>query len=320
MIMKKLLIFLLFTSFVCVADMPPVTVAIFDFTTPYKARLRNDIGVVGSLLTANLSSNPQFTIVDRSELGKVLKEQALGLSGVITPETAAKVGRLTGANILVTGQVLALDDDLQEYDPIQGKGAVLVVASVIGAETGRTYALQEQGSRANLVRMANDLSSKISETITNQYTNLVANANEPDRSQRLAQLINSLQGKPHPAVSIKIDEQFLNAKWPGTTVRTELGMLLKEAGFDVVDENSDKSPDVLITGDAVSSINGQDGGLFSAGATVDIKAQTRLTGKILAIDRQDANGVDDNRSSAARKALEDAADDLAERLIPVLTQ
>ena len=300
------------------ADAPSVSVAIFDFTTPLKIRLRNDVDVVGSLLTASLSSNPQFVLVDRQQLSKVLREQALGLSGEITPETAAKVGRLVGAKILVTGQILALDDDVQQYD-FNGKGDVLIVANVIGTETGRVFVEQEHGSRANLMKMADDLSEKISATLTNQYASLVAGTNVPDESQRLARIINSL-GKSRPAVSIKINEQFLNAKRPFQTVETELGMVFKEAGFDVVDENSDKRPDVLITGDAISSINGQDGGLFSAGATVNIKAQERLTGKILTIDRQDANGIDLNRSTASRKALEQAADELAERLLPLLAQ
>ena len=67
-----------------------ITVAVFDFGSPYKVRLRNDIGLVSSVLTANLSSNPQLTVVDRAELNKVLKEQGFGLSGNISPETAAK--------------------------------------------------------------------------------------------------------------------------------------------------------------------------------------------------------------------------------------
>ena len=95
------LTFIFIASAVVAADaIPPVSVAVFDFTTPYKVRLRNDIGVVTSLLTANFSSNPQFTLVDRAELNKILKEQAFGLSGDISPETAAKIGR-TGFTVMV---------------------------------------------------------------------------------------------------------------------------------------------------------------------------------------------------------------------------
>ena len=195
------------------ADTPPISIAVFNFTTPYTARLRNDVGVVDSLLTVNLSSNPQFTLVDRAQLDKILKEQAFGLSGNISPETAAKIGKLVGAKVLVTGQIFSMDDDVTKYDQPNGQGEILIAASVIGTETGRIFAQREQGSRENLVKMADDLSAKISETVTNQNTNFVA-AKSISTSERFAEIINSIQGKPHPAVSIQINEQILRMARP----------------------------------------------------------------------------------------------------------
>src|SRR6266487_703055 len=77
----------------------PLTVAVFDFDSVYKVKLH----LISDLVTANLSAEPQLVIVDRAALAKILREQALGLSGNISPEAAAKVGQLTGAKILVTG-------------------------------------------------------------------------------------------------------------------------------------------------------------------------------------------------------------------------
>jgi hypothetical protein len=305
---------------VLAADMPPVSVAVFDFTTPYKARLRNDIGVIGSLLTADLSTNPQFTLVDRAQLDKILKEQAFGLSGDISPETAAKIGKLVGAKVLVTGQIFSMDDDVAKYDQPNGQGEILIVVNVIGTETGRIFAQREHGLRENLVKMSDELSAKISETITNQYTNLVAAASV-STSNSLAEIINSIQGKPHPAVSVQIDEQILRMAKPGQTAQTELGAVFQQAGFEVVDEKSDKRPNILITGTATTAVNGKgNDGLISASANLNVKAQDRMTGKILLIDRQDSTAVDLNRQTAAKKALADAADKLAERLLPVLAQ
>ncbi|HUA38307.1 MAG TPA: CsgG/HfaB family protein [Candidatus Sulfopaludibacter sp.] len=306
---------------VIAADTPPVSVAIFDFQSPYRVRLRNDIGLVSSLLTANLSSNPRLTLVDRAELNKVLKEQAFGLSGEITPETAAKIGQLIGAKILVTGQIFNVGDTVGTDIGKEGaQSEILIVANVIGAETGRIFAQREQGARENLVKMADDLSAKISETVSNQYTNLVA-AKAVSTTQQIQDIIGKLPAKPRPAVSIQIAEQFLNMKKAGQTSPTELGAIFKEAGFEVVDENSDKRPDIVITGTATSSVNGKGHDkLISSSATLNIKAQDRLTGKILFLDRQDSTAVDLNRQMSAKKALQDAADKLAARLIPVLAQ
>ncbi len=311
---------LLIGAAVLAADPPPISVAVMDFSTPYRGRLRNNVGVVGSLVTANLSSNPQFTVVDRAELNKVLKEQALGLGGDISPATAAKIGGLVGAKVLVTGQVFNIDDDVAKSGQPDGQRVVLIVSSVIATETGRTYALREQGELDSLVKMADDLSAKISVTITNQYANFVA-AGTVSTTNRLAAIISELPAKPRPVVSIQIDEQFLRSKKPGQTVQTELGAVFQKAGFEVVDANSDKRPDIVITGTASSSILGRGAdGLLSASASLSVKAQDRLTGKILVIDLQNSTGVDLNRQMATKKALQDAADSLMERLLPALAK
>src|SRR5271169_5432148 len=78
-----------------------LTVAVFDFESRDEAV--RDLGPkVAALLNANLSAEPQIITVERAELVKILGEQELGLSGTVSPDTAAKVGHLTGAKVLVT--------------------------------------------------------------------------------------------------------------------------------------------------------------------------------------------------------------------------
>ncbi len=59
-----------------------------------------------SRLEGALLRTERFTIVDRISLDKVAAEQALGLSGMIDPEKAAKVGQMRGAQGIVYGSVL----------------------------------------------------------------------------------------------------------------------------------------------------------------------------------------------------------------------
>src|SRR3989454_11347326 len=83
------------------ADVLPV--AVFDFES--KDEAIRDLGPkVATLVNAQLSADPRLITVERAELEKLLGEQELGLSGTIAPETAAKVGHLTGAKVLVTGR------------------------------------------------------------------------------------------------------------------------------------------------------------------------------------------------------------------------
>ena len=49
--------------------------------------------------------NAGFTIVDRSDLDRIRREQNLQMSGEVDDETAVSIGKFIGANIIVTGRV-----------------------------------------------------------------------------------------------------------------------------------------------------------------------------------------------------------------------
>lgn len=61
-------------------------------------------GVADMLVTALVKSN-KFSVLERQELEKVLAEQRLGESGLVTTETAPKLGKLLGVELLVVGSV-----------------------------------------------------------------------------------------------------------------------------------------------------------------------------------------------------------------------
>src|SRR5436189_2078822 len=139
-----------------------LTVAIFGFES--KDEAVRDLGPkVAALLNANLSAEPQIITVERAELEKVLGEQELGLSGTVSPDTAAKVGHLTGAKILVTGRVFKADKE------------TIVVAKIIGTETSRVYGEIVKGAPASSITdLSSELSKKIAATITEKGDTLVA--------------------------------------------------------------------------------------------------------------------------------------------------
>ena len=61
-------------------------------------------GIAEMLVTA-LGETKKYTMIERSKLDAVLEEQKLGASGAVTAQTAAKIGRLLGAQYIVTGAV-----------------------------------------------------------------------------------------------------------------------------------------------------------------------------------------------------------------------
>ena len=64
-------------------------------------------GVADMLATA-LVKTKKFSVIERKEIEKVMEEQKLGLSGMVTPETAPAVGKLLGVDLLVIGSVSEL--------------------------------------------------------------------------------------------------------------------------------------------------------------------------------------------------------------------
>jgi len=280
------------------------TVAVFNFES--KDEAVRDLGPkVAELINVNLSADPQIITVERADLEKVLGEQELGLSGTIDQNSAAKVGQLTGAKVLVTGRVFKADNQ------------TLIVAKIIGTETSRVYGEMVQGgSSATLVDLSASLAKKIAADVSGKGDTLVAQVET--REERVAKLKKALNGKTLPVISVKISEQHYGPHIIDPAAETELALILQQCGFTLADDKSTNKPAVEISGEAFSAYGMRKGNLVSCKSRIEIKARDIATGNILAVDRQTSVGVDVAEQTAAKTALENAADLLAGRLIPKL--
>ena len=312
--MKNSYLFLLLTTFLMTsllpaAEMPmpaPVSVAVLDFESKEES-VRDFGSKVATLLNAYLSAENGLVLVERSEIEKALGEQELGLSGTVSSETAAKVGHLTGAKVLITGKVFKADRDL------------MLVAKVIGTETSRVYGELVKGpASSSLDSLASQLATKVASAITSKVDTLVARI--PSREDRVETIKKQLGEAKLPTVAIRIPEQHFGSPVVDPAAQTELGLLLQQCGFTLVDEKSDRKPDVEISGEAFSAFGLRRGNLISCKARVELKAQSRADGKIVAVDRETSVAVDITEQTAAKTALQNAAAELASRLAPKLAK
>ncbi len=290
----------------------PPTVAVYDFTAAGESA--NDMGAphdvgpsVTALVTADLATESNLVLVERQELSKALNEQAFGISGMVSSVAAAKIGEITGAKILVAGQVIKTGQD----------GHLVIIAYIIGTETGRLFAAQVEGGPDNLEQLSSDLSDKIAHTISTQATNLLAPAQE-SHDERVERIVKSVKGKNRPAVSVTIF--WPNYKGHCSFDEGEFGAILLKAGFTVVDDKSDRKPDIEITGVDQGSAGPRRGDLFSFNTVIDLKIQERRTGNILDFDHQEATATEASMANAGRSAQVNAVDALAERVLPLLAQ
>jgi hypothetical protein len=283
-----------------------LTVAVFDFES--KDESVSGLGPkVATLVNANLSAEPQIITVERADLEKVLGEQELGLSGTVDPNSAAKIGQLTGAKVLVTGRVFKADNQ------------TIIVAKVIGTETSRVYGEMVQGgSSATLVDLSSGLAKKIAADVSGKSDTLVARVET--REERITKLKKALDGKKLPVVSVKINERHYGPHIIDPAAETELSLILQQCGFTLADSNSTNKPAIEISGEAFSAYGMQKGNLISCKSRVEIKARDLETGNILVVDRQTSVGVDIAEQTAAKTALQNATDILADRMIPKLVR
>jgi len=61
---------------------------------------------IADMLVVELVKNKAYQVVERKKLQSVLNEQGRGLTGIIDPKTAAKVGKVLGLDYLVVGKIV----------------------------------------------------------------------------------------------------------------------------------------------------------------------------------------------------------------------
>jgi len=88
-------------------------IAVLDFDGTQGKKIASYIE--SEISKVRINQKPYFNLISRSHLDKVLKEQALHMTGAINPKTASKVGGILGAGAVITGSVNAYDSEDRQY-------------------------------------------------------------------------------------------------------------------------------------------------------------------------------------------------------------
>ncbi len=104
------------------------------------------------MLVAEFARNPSLVVVQRERLEEVFREQAFQLSGRVADESTVRVGRMTGATVLVSGSVSHVDGQVRIDAQLMGveQGIILGTASAQGpasdvSSTARTLVAKVVG-------------------------------------------------------------------------------------------------------------------------------------------------------------------------------
>ena len=104
-------------------------------------------------LTTQLVNSGRFTVIERAQLAAIMAEQNLGASGRVTADSAAKIGKLLGAQLLLTGSITQFSIERTSAG-FRGIGGSISNAEskmdirLVNTETGEVMAVAEgQGNK-----------------------------------------------------------------------------------------------------------------------------------------------------------------------------
>lgn len=305
----------------------PVSVAVLDFDTSRAKGLGDEGGeMLATLLSARLSAVEGVRLVERTTLQRALEEQALGLAGMVERQSAAQVGRLIGAQVLVTGRAFTISNKL------------LVTARLIGTETGHLHAVVKEGrGGGEITTLMEGLAKEIGRVLSERRAEFVPVVEEAEDVTRLA---HALSGMTLPRVVIRVRETILDVETKKSVAESELTFLLLAINLEVIQAADAELPaglkeylasprtattsldgvDVVIFGQATGEFGLRTGDLVSAKGQVKFTAVDANTKRVLAVSDTRQKGVDVAAQSAAVQAITEATREAARDLVPKLVR
>ena len=214
------------TSTVALAAMPtnrvPVVVTTFTTTDNLADREAVSATMADGLINA-LSLDPRLRVVERAMLAHAMKELRMSAEGAVDQASAIKLGRITGAQVILLGNIVKLDDKL------------VVTARLMNPETSELSAVRVTGPRAELLTLVDDLAREITNRITKDDKGTLAR--RPPEAElatmRASQsaVKKAIAGKKLPRVLVMLPESHLERHIPDPAGETELVLWLTDCGF-----------------------------------------------------------------------------------------
>ncbi len=284
----------------------PPTVALLH-TESSSPLLEPRVAVFDALLLAELSARPEIILVEREDLGAALGEFHLQARAVADPANAVRIGRWTGARIIVSARATA-----------RGPG-LAVAARILGVDTGGVLVADAaMDAPAAFAPGARGLAEKIAALIAEKSPRLLPPPD--DEAARLESLRASLAGRLPRAISFAVRETRASAAAAPSArslVAEEIARLWEAAGGLAERDPTAAAPAgaLLVRTDARAEPGPRHGEFSTARGHVSLVVLDPASGRELLRDRQTEIALESSASGALDAALQKAARTLAFRLL-----
>lgn len=163
---------------------------------------------ISELLTNKLVQDGSYSVIERSRIDAVLREQNFGATGRVDASTAAEIGRILGVEYVVLGSVTRFNIEQEESGghvgiciPILGCGVgsrtttqtanVELAARLVNTTTGEIVTAAEGSGQEEQESRSTEVGSIGSDNRTNNTDNLISNAAEKAIEQLVSELVGS---------------------------------------------------------------------------------------------------------------------------------
>lgn len=274
------------------------TIAVLPFEARGRTVENNNAGKsIAELVSVLLMEGGLVDMVERAEWDKALDELQLSASGLTQSGSQAKLGKLIGAKILITGSMFKAGEKN------------FLIAKVIGTETSRVVGCSVS-STGDFADIAPELARKIIQVLEKQSDKLM-----PKKTDQVsaAAALETLKGKERK-VFVKVVED-ISISVPDPAAETELKKLLLTLGFQVA--NSRDDADFSIIGEAVATQGVGYRKFTSAQARVELSVYDKSK-KLLFTGSDKTTVAGASYIIAAKDALGESAMRLAMECFPVM--
>lgn len=203
-----------------------------------------------SSLEASLSMQENVLLVERQDIDTLLSEQSMNLTGLTDGEMSLRIGKLLGAQILVKGRIIAVNEE------------TMILAKLISSETGQVIA-EKSVFESSLPKLSelSVFTDKISSVLSSRCNELVP-PQEPQVSayERVSNQLGSFQ---LPEASVSIPEVHITRPIPDPAAQTAIADLWLHCGGTLIEASEEASdePEVIISGEAFSEFGLRKGDL-----------------------------------------------------------
>jgi len=275
-------------------------------------------------VSGKLTGLDNVVILERDSLSTLVDERTLGNSLTDGLSQADRGLGIRGAQYILGGSVLVHNGDVHLF--------------------GKLISVADGSMRAFTAKSRLDLIDGLAAIAASEVKSLIdswvpATQTETDQKvSRMAALAAYLKEYNKPTLSIDIEEQHSRRRVADRArdrtgfasqsrgqaidpaAETEFLVFSSESGFPIVDKDPrfEQYVDVLILGEGFTEVSYRNGNALGITARLEVKAVSRLTGRLLAVDRQTSVVVAGSELIGSKDALAKAAASVAERMLPKL--